>query len=214
MLDGLLAAVNAGTAGAAERLFEVVYEELRRIASAHRRREGSRGGGATLQTSDLVHEAYFKLVRPGATWGDRRHFYGAAANAMRQILVERARKRATAKRNMGAVATPEVPAVTPCEAEVDWVHLDNLLGELERERPRMAKVVMLKFFAGLEHLAIAEMLEVNERTVARDWKAARAWLHAGMRGEVVPNGTGHTRSVSGTSGPSGLGRLTERRGSP
>ena len=140
---------------------------------------GQERPGQTLSATALVHEAYLRLLGDGdASWEDRRHFFGAAAQAMRRILVERARRRGRAKHGgrrqrvvLGsgdAVAEPD---------SVDIVAVDEALRRLEKEEPRVAQVVMMRFFAGLSHEDTAKALEISERTVRRDWTYAKAWLH-------------------------------------
>jgi RNA polymerase sigma factor (TIGR02999 family) len=159
---------------APQRLLSAVYEELRAMARARLRNERA---DHTLQATALVHEAYLKLIGPGALpWQHRAHFFGACANAMRQILVEHARARNTRKRGGGL--PPDELADTPAEeADLDLVlAVDESLEKLRAEDPRAAEVVELRFFAGLEMKEIAEALQTSERTVHREWAFARARL--------------------------------------
>ena len=159
---------------APSKLVSAVYEELRAMARARLRSERT---GHTLQTTALVHEAYLKLLGPGALpWQHRAHFFGACANAMRQILVEHARARNTRKRGSGV--KPEVLEDAGANAQDLNLILavDESLEKLRGEDKRAAEVVELRFFAGLEMNEIAEALQTSERTVHRDWAFARARL--------------------------------------
>jgi RNA polymerase sigma factor (TIGR02999 family) len=158
-----------------EELYPLVYEELRIIAQNRMRAERS---GHTLQATALVHEAYMRLVRDDEiSWRSRRHFYGAAAEAMRRILVDHARKANSEKRGGSAkrvtLGTPE----SPMAMEPDQVlALDEALDKLEAEDPRAAAVTRLRFLSGLSVEETARTLEVSERSVFREWTYARARL--------------------------------------
>jgi RNA polymerase sigma factor (TIGR02999 family) len=169
----LLQAIGNDT-DAPGRLVSAVYEELRAMARARLRNERA---GHTLQTTALVHEAYLKLIGPAALpWQHRAHFFGACANAMRQILVEHARARNARKRGSGI--RPEALADPSADTEDLSLILavDESLEKLRSEDARAAQVVELRFFAGLEMQEIAEALQTSERTVHRDWAFARARL--------------------------------------
>ncbi len=171
----LLAAAGRGDAVADEELFAVVYADLHRVASAYLQRERK---GHTLQPTALVHEAYCRLVdAENLEFADRRHFYAVAARAMRRILVDHARKRKAAKRGGGAGRIPldRLPEL-PAERDAWLTALDDVLGDLEKQDPRQAKVVELRFFGGLTIQETGETLGVSHATVERDWKVARAWL--------------------------------------
>ncbi len=172
----ILAAIRGGDEQAADELLPVVYERLRRLAQQMMAQERR---GQTLSATALVHEAYLRLLGDGTpSWEDRSHFFGAAAQAMRRILVERARRRGRVKHGGGrervmlgvgdAVAEPE---------SIDIVAVDVALRRLEKEEPRVAQIVMMRFFAGLSHEETAKALEISERTVRRDWTYAKAWLY-------------------------------------
>ena len=180
----LLGAWGGGDRAAADRLFALLYEKLRRIA--HRALADQRHE-ATLQTTALVHELYLRLVgsfRPSGD--DRRRFFGAAAKVMRRILVDRARERLAEKRGSGhrpesldagssrEAAGGSGTAVEASAAEA--LAVDEALGALERHDPRLAELVELRFFAGCSVEESAELLGVSERTVKRDWQKARALL--------------------------------------
>jgi len=177
----LLEAVNEGDDSAHERLLPIVYEELRGIA--HRQMRGERTDH-TLNTTALVHEAWIKLAdQDRTTWQNRLHFYGVASTAMRRILINHAQARTAAKRGGGA---PHVPLddVEPFfgerEAE-ELVALDRALGRLESFNPRGAAVVTHRFFGGLTHREIAELLGTSEVTVRRSWTVAKSWLRREVR---------------------------------
>jgi RNA polymerase sigma factor (TIGR02999 family) len=170
----LIAAVRAGETEAMDRLFEVVYEDLKRRAHAQ-----LGGSPRTLDTTALVHEAYLKLSGSGRPdWADAQHFFRVAARAMRQIVIDRARSRLTAKRGGGQAHLDldriEVGADSAAE---QIVALDDALSRLSWQDPRLAAVVELRFFGGLTVEETARSLDVSERTVKRDWRLARAFLH-------------------------------------
>jgi RNA polymerase sigma factor (TIGR02999 family) len=158
----------------ADELVPLFYEELRTLA--HRIR-GKAGGGATLQTTALVHETYFKL-RSARGWNDDAHFLNAAALAMRHVLVNHAKSRVTAKRGAGALHLPLTAADQhPIDNDEMLVNLDEALVRLAQQSPRVAQIVECRFFAGYDEQATARALALSERTVRRDWALARAWLH-------------------------------------
>ena len=161
---------------AADLLLPLVYEELRRLARA---RLGRERPGPTLQATALVHDAYLRLVAdrdPG--WQGKAHFFGAAALAMRRILVERARAHGRLRRGGGrervTLGDDLVPVPGP---EIDLLALDEALERLKRQDERRTRVVELRYFAGLELAEIAQALEVSLGTVKNDWAYARSWLH-------------------------------------
>jgi len=156
-------------------LFPVVYEELKRLAH-HRLR--TMASDATLCTTELVHEAFLKLSRdPGAGWEGRAHFFGAASRAMRQVLVDLARRRQAAKRGGESQIVSLRDADATLEIEVDAIlALDDALAQLGGVDRRLCQVVELRFFGGLPETEIAEMLGVSSRTVERDWIKARLFL--------------------------------------
>jgi RNA polymerase sigma factor (TIGR02999 family) len=175
----LLDAVRDGDENAGDRLLPLLYDELRKLA---RRRMDQEPPGHTLQATALVHEAYLRLVGDdGAGWESRGHFFAAAAEAMRRILVEQARRHGAQKRGAGARPVPLDDADLPVELDLgdslDLVPLDEALHRLEEYDARKSEVVKLRFFAGLTIEQTAAALGVTSRTVNRDWIAARAWLH-------------------------------------
>ena len=177
-----LVRLSAGESAARDQLLPAVYDELRAIA--HRRLGVS---GRALDTTELVHEAYLKLFdRTRVSLVDRRHFFAVAATAMRQILVDRARAWARLKRGGGAVRSDLDPASLPVEDRVEEIlSLDSALHRLSEVDARLARVVELRFFGGLSVEETAEVLDVDPRTVKRDWRKARALLY-GMLGAGTP----------------------------
>lgn len=170
----LLNAASTEGPGALERVLPLVYEELRMLADRYLRDERP---NHTLQTTALVHEAYLRLVdAPNVSWENRRHFFGIAAHAMRQILVDHARRRTAAKRDGGRQVTLEDDAVATPTATEDILGVDEVLHRLAAQAPRAAQVVELRYFAGLSIEQTAETLDVSVATVKRDWLMARAWL--------------------------------------
>ena len=161
-----------GQLDALDELMPVVYEELKRMAHRHLRGDGL---AATLSTTELVHEAYLKLARgSGSDWESRAHFFGAASRAMRQVLVDFARRRTAAKRGgiLELVSLGSHDAAI--EVELDEIlTVDAALEQLERVDPRLRSVVELRFFAGLALEDIARLLDLSTRTVERDWLKAR-----------------------------------------
>lgn len=170
----LLNAAGAGDAHALDRVLPLVYEELRRLAESYFRGERTEH---TLQTTALVHEAYLRLVNaPNLNWENRRHFFGIAAQAMRQILVDHARRRGADKRAGGRQVTLDDDNVGADAATDDVIGVDEALQRLAQTSPRAARVVELRYFAGLSIEQTAETLDVSVATVKRDWLSARAWL--------------------------------------
>jgi RNA polymerase sigma factor (TIGR02999 family) len=169
----LLARWSSGDATALERLTPLVYAELKSLASRALSRERA---GHTLQTTALVNEAFVRLVGHNDTrFANRPHFIAIAAQAMRRVLVDYARRRQAAKRP-SATQRIDIAEIDLQEAEVDLIGLDGALERLADISPRQARVVDLKFFAGLELEQIAEVLDVARPTIVRDWRMARAWL--------------------------------------
>jgi RNA polymerase sigma factor (TIGR02999 family) len=171
----LLLAWNKGDQTAFDRIVPLVHTELRRLAATYMRRERP---GHTLQTTALINEAYVRLVdAQKVPWQNRSHFFGIAAGVMRRILVDFARKRNFQKRGGGAthLQIEGDVGITPAPNE-DLVALDEALTALSRVNERMARVVELRFFGGLQESEIALALEVSPRTVREDWRLAKAWL--------------------------------------
>ena len=158
----------------ADALAPLVYDELRRLAAAYMRRERP---GQTLQPTALVHEAYMRLARAGQPWTDKRHFVGIAARSMRQILVERARARGAQKRwaGLNRVSLSDSLAVA-ADPEMMLPALDEALERLEAIDAEQARIVELRFFAGLSIEEAADALGISPATLKRRWSLARAWL--------------------------------------
>ena len=158
-----------------DRLLPVVYEELKRLARHHRRSAGDR---STLCTTELVHEAFFKLAGPDrSSWEGRAHFFGAASRAMRQVLIDFARKRNAAKRGGDPQMVSLSQAGAALELELDeLLELDAALDRLDALDPRLRRIVELRFFGGLADDEIAPMLGVSTRTVGREWLKAKLYL--------------------------------------
>jgi RNA polymerase sigma factor (TIGR02999 family) len=170
---------EASAVGAlADELVPLFYDELRRMAHRVRARAG---GEATLQTTALVHETYFKL-RSARGWNDDVHFLRAAARAMRHVLISHAETRLAAKRGAGAVHVPLTAAddVSAAEDEL-MVNLNESLERLAQHSPRLAQVVECRYFGGYDEQATARALDLSERTVRRDWALARAWLYRDLQ---------------------------------
>jgi RNA polymerase sigma-70 factor (ECF subfamily) len=179
-----LRALGEGDPRASEELWPLVYGELRRIATRAMRRERA---GHTLQPTAVVHEAYLRLVdQDTATWQDRAHFFGIAARVMRQVLIDHARRRSRVKRGgdaqrltlelAGELAMPEQPEISA---------VDGALISLEKVDPETARIVELRFFAGLTAGETAHVVGCSERTVMRRWSFARMWLYRELQENVV-----------------------------
>src|SRR5947209_12301814 len=178
----LLNAIDQGDAHAAAHLLPLVYDELGRLAATRLAGEPS---GNTLQPTALVHEAYLRLVGTpgGAQWDHRGHFFAAAAEAMRRILIDNARRKATARHGgaMQRQALDPDAAATP-EPREDLLALNEALDRLEAEDPLKAHLVKLRYFAGLSLAEAAAALDLSERTAGRHWAYARAWLRRAVEG--------------------------------
>ena len=180
----LLLRAGAGESGAVDRIFPLVYDELRRLAHRHLAREST---GRTLTTTELVHEAYLKLVdQTRVEWTGRAHFLGVAAIAMRRILVDRARTRGRAKRGgSSAKVSLELVDLTADERADLVVALDEALIRLRDLDERQARVVECRFFGGMTEEDTAEALGIGLRTAKRDWAKARSWLYTELSDESV-----------------------------
>jgi RNA polymerase sigma factor (TIGR02999 family) len=185
-LTGLLQAWGKGDLEARDRVLPIVYDELRRQAARYLRRERA---GHTLQPTALVHEAYLRLVPPRRTpWQGRTHFFAAAAQAMRRILVDHARRRASVKRagDLTRVTLEDDMAVGG-QRELDLLALDEALERLAALDSQTAQIVEFRFFGGLSIEETASVLGVSPTTVKRDWSLARAWLHRQLKDSVAVN---------------------------
>jgi RNA polymerase sigma factor (TIGR02999 family) len=182
----ILSAIECGDPRAAEGLLPLVYDELRKLAA---RRLAQEKPGQTLQATALVHEAYLRLVgsHGAPRWAGRGHFFAAAAEAMRRILVNRARDKKRLKRGGGQTRADldlaEISVDGPCE---EMLALDEALEKLSREDPICAELVKLRYFAGLTHEESARTLGIARRTADRHWAYARAWLFRELHGPCEP----------------------------
>jgi len=181
-LTQILQAVERGEENSSERLLPLVYDELRRLATIKMSRESEH---QTLQPTALVHEAWLRLAAAEeAQWQNRGHFFAAAAEAMRRILIERARRRSRLKHGGGQVRLDiqelELADTTPDEKVL---LINEALERFQTEDPEKARVVVLKFFGGLTNREVAESLNVTERTIERQWAYAKAWLFNAIRKE-------------------------------
>ena len=172
----ILSQIESGDPSAAEKLLPLVYEKLRKLAAVRLAQEKA---GQTLQATALVHEAYLRLVgqEQALNWNSRGHFFGAAAESMRRILVEQARRKQAAKRGGQSqrIELVDVPGLDE-DHTVDLLALDEALTELAATDPRAAELIKLRYFAGLTAAQAAETLGVSLRTADRTWHYARTWL--------------------------------------
>ena len=167
-----------GGTDVSEKLMPLIYDELRRQASRYMRRERI---GHTLQTTALIHEAYLKLIdKPDVNWQNRAHFFGVAAQVMKRILVDHAKSKRREKRGGIAENLPldEARFVISEGKSVDLIALDEALTRFAKFDPQQAKIVELKYFAGMQIEEIAEALRISPTTVKREWNSAKAWLHS------------------------------------
>jgi RNA polymerase sigma factor (TIGR02999 family) len=171
----VLQAIRRGDGRASEELLPFVYNELRQLAAARMNQEAS---GQTLQATALVHEAWLRMVGDGdREWQNRAHFFGAAAEAMRRILVDNARRKSRLKRggDQARVDIEELDLIATSPDEKILL-MDEALEKLRAEDPEKARIVVMKFFGGMTNQEVAENLGVTERTVERQWAFAKAWL--------------------------------------
>lgn len=179
-ITALLRLWGEGDESAQERLFPLIYEDLRRIARRHRRAMDSH---QTLETTGLVHEAYLRLVdREQSEWRDRLQFFAMASRAVRSVVVDEARKRLAAKRGGDRVRVPlddsDVEIADPLE---EIVEIHEALDRLAERSPRMARVIECRFFGGLEMAETAEALKISPRTAERDWQRGKLYLYEILR---------------------------------
>ena len=168
-----------GDPKAMEELLPLVYDELRRLAQSYLRRERE---GHTLQSTALVHEAYLRLIDQNADWQSRSHFFGIAAQMMRRILVDHARARGAVKRGEGLQVTLDEKMAIANAKNLDVIALDGALNRLATLDEGQAKIVEMRFFAGLSIEETAEAVGVSPATVKRDWAMAKAWLMRELQG--------------------------------
>jgi len=172
----ILASIEAGDQNAADRLLPLVYEELRKLAAQKMAREAT---GQTLQPTALVHEAWLRLTQANnQSWENRGHFFAAAAEAMRRILIDRARRKQAARHGGGWHRVDVEQIDTPAQAnEETLLRINEALEALAREHAKVAELVKLRFFAGVGVEEAALALGVTDRTARNYWRFARAWLH-------------------------------------
>jgi RNA polymerase sigma factor (TIGR02999 family) len=180
----LLARWKDGDNTALEQLVPLVYDELRKLARSHLRREPP---DQSLQSAALVHEAYLRLAaKSPPDWQSRTHFFGVAARLMREILVDRARKIGAAKRGAGVRELSLDEAIgIPHQKNVDIIRLDDALKQLERLDERQCRIVELRFFAGMSLEETSVALGISEATVSREWSTARLWLRHEITGTAI-----------------------------
>jgi RNA polymerase sigma factor (TIGR02999 family) len=176
---------RAGDRAALDRLIPLVYSELRRLAHHYLRRERP---GHTLQSTALVHEVYVRLLGQDLPeWQNRAHFFGVAAQLMRQILVDYARSRRAAKRGGGACKlTIDAAVALSHETDIDMIALDDALKALASVDPQQSRIVEMRFFAGLSIEDTSDVLGISPATVKRDWTTARAWLFRELGRSAAP----------------------------
>ena len=183
----ILSQIESGDPSAAEKLLPLLYDELRKLAAARMAQEAP---GLTLQATALVHEAYIRLVdvERAQHWDSRGHFFAAAAEAMRRILVEQARRKETIKAG-GQNQRVELPEVEPAVdgPTIDLLALDEALQKLEAKDPRKSQLIKLRFFAGLSNQQAAAVLGISTSTADLDWAYAKCWLRVEMSEEVAPD---------------------------
>jgi RNA polymerase sigma factor (TIGR02999 family) len=179
VLTQILDRAEAGDPNAAQELLPHVYEELRHLAAAKMAHEAP---GQTLQATALVHEAWLRLTGSDhARWRDRRHFFGAAAEAMRRILIDKARRKGRVRHgaHFERVDLEEVDVASETDAEI-LLHLDEALSQLAAEDPVKAELIKLRFYVGLSIADAGAMLGLSESTAKRYWNYSRAWLHQAL----------------------------------
>jgi RNA polymerase sigma-70 factor (ECF subfamily) len=179
----LLEEWSSGNQTALDRLYPLVYDELRRLARQYMRREKQ---GHTLQTTALINEAYVRLVdQKDVHWANRAHFFAISAQIMRRILIDHARRNLYAKRGGGAQRVSLDDNATFADSASELILLDEALRSLAELDPRRSQVVELRYFGGLNNVEIAGVLQISENTVTRDWNMARAWLYQQLSGSMA-----------------------------
>ena len=179
LLEELSNANDGANREALDKLLPIVYNELRRLASSFLRREHA----VSLQTTELVHEAYFKLTdQKKVDWENRGQFFAIAAQAMRRILIDAARQRKSLKHGIEKVSLDDSPTIS-VEMNQDLLELDQALEELETFDEQQCRIVEFRYFAGLTIEETAEVLKISSATVKREWTIARMWLYQKINGE-------------------------------
>ena len=198
-ITGILSAIEQGDPHAAEQLLPLVYDELRQLAAAKLSQEKP---GQTLQATALVHEAYVRLVDAdkAQAWNSRGHFFAAAAEAMRRILVDKARRRRRHKHGGGQPrADIDLANLAAPMPDQDLLTLDEAMTRLAEEHPLRAQLVRLRFYAGLSNEDAAQVLGISATTAKRYWRFARAWLHREVRQGDDPAADGESGREIGDS---------------
>jgi RNA polymerase sigma factor (TIGR02999 family) len=180
-LTRALQAWSTGSSEARDQVFEEVYAELRSLASLYLKNESR--ARLSMQPTLLVNEVYLRLARPSSPWQDRHHFFGVAAQAMRRILVDHARRRGAQKRSLPLFVTTPPGSLPDDDAELDVIRLDAALARLAVLDERQARVVELRYFAGLTIEETAEAVGASTATIKREWRTARAFLMRELRDE-------------------------------
>jgi RNA polymerase sigma factor (TIGR02999 family) len=186
LITGLLREAAGGSLQATDHLLSVLYDELRRVAGNIIRGEAP---GRTLQTTELVHEAYLRLVgQTRGDWNDRTHFLATASLAMRRVLVDHARRRLTQRRggNLKKLSLDEALVIGTEESDIVLLALEHALGKLAARHPEAARVVEMRYFGGLSHDECAQVMGFSPRTASRHWEFAQAWLYREMNAQDVP----------------------------
>jgi RNA polymerase sigma factor (TIGR02999 family) len=179
----LLNEMSSGDETSPDKLLEIVYDDLRRLAGAYMQNERS---DHTLQATALVHEAYMRLVDwKNVSWQNRAHFFSVAAEVMRKVLIDHARARQAKKRSGHKLVLDEAISL-PAQQPIDLLALDDALKDLEKLDPRQAKIVELRFFGGLSIEETAYILKVGESTVRREWTFAKAWFQRELSSNAAP----------------------------
>ena len=176
-VKNILSRINSGDPSATDELLPLVYDELRLLAGQWL---GSENAGHTLQPTALVHEAYLRLVgnKESQHWDNRRHFFAAAAKAMRRILIDHARRKKSLKRGGGLQrAFLESAAINVLDEMEDRLDLETALSEFDTEFPAQSQVLQLRLFSGMSHTEVAQTLGISDSTAKRHWRFARVWLH-------------------------------------
>lgn len=177
----LLNEISSGDEASPEKLLEIVYDDLRRLAGAYMQNERR---DHTLQATALVHEAYMRLVDwKNVSWQNRAHFFSVAAEVMRKVLIDHARARQAQKRGGHKLVLDEAISL-PAAQPIDLIALDDALQDLEKIDPRQAKIVELRFFGGLSIEETAYILKISESTVRREWTFAKAWFQRELSGSA------------------------------
>lgn len=185
-ITGWLAELQDGSEAAFNKLFPLVYDRLREMAYSQMKEQSP---GHTFSKTDLVHEAYLKLVsQEEMDWKDRTHFYAVAARAMRHILIDHARKKNAEKRGGNKKEITYIDEIISTEqmADEELIRIDEALAELEKFDERLARIVEYRYFGDMKIKDIAKVLNLSARTIKRDWATARGWLYQRLKKQYLP----------------------------